>query len=109
MSLSHGHRTLLCGVAVVFALIVGSVTGLHMAAQAKTGKAVLGTWGVELTAMDKSIQPGDDFFRYAGGTWMKTTEIPADRARWGCVQHSRSQVRGRRSRGPGRGRQGQAG
>ena len=52
-------------------------------AQAKTGKATLGPWGVELTAMDKSIQPGDDFFRYAGGTWMKTTQIPADRARWG--------------------------
>jgi putative endopeptidase len=53
-------------------------------AQAKTGKATLGPWGVELTAMDKSIQPGDDFLRYAGGTWMKTNQIPADRARWGA-------------------------
>ncbi|HEU4365278.1 MAG TPA: M13 family metallopeptidase N-terminal domain-containing protein, partial [Candidatus Krumholzibacteria bacterium] len=53
-------------------------------AQTKTGKARLGPWGVELTAMDKSIQPGDDFFRYAGGAWMKATQIPADRARWGA-------------------------
>jgi len=76
---------MLCGVAVVFALVAVSVTGLHSAhAQAKAGKAVLGPWGVELTAMDKAIAPGDDFFRYAGGTWMKTTQIPADRARWGA-------------------------
>jgi predicted metalloendopeptidase len=30
--------------------------------------------------MDRAIAPGDDFFRYANGTWLKTTEIPADRS-----------------------------
>ena len=30
--------------------------------------------------MDKSVVPGDDFYNYADGTWMKTTEIPADRS-----------------------------
>jgi len=33
--------------------------------------------------MDRSVAPGDDFFRYANGTWMKTTEIPADRPAFG--------------------------
>src|SRR5262245_18574412 len=47
------------------------------------GKAEIGTWGFDLSAMDRSIKPGDDFFRYAGGTWMKTTKIPAARTRWG--------------------------
>ena len=28
--------------------------------------------------MDKSIAPGDDFYGYANGGWMKSTEIPAD-------------------------------
>ena len=85
MSPVHARRALLLGVALIAVLAVGSKQGLMTTpAHAKTGKATLGPWGVELTAMDKSIQPGDDFFRYTGGTWMKTTQIPADRARWGA-------------------------
>jgi endothelin-converting enzyme/putative endopeptidase len=38
-----------------------------------------GTWGVETKDMDQSVKPGDDFFRYAEGTWLKTHEIPADK------------------------------
>ena len=73
------------GVALIAVVAFGSQQGLMTAAaQAGTAKAALGPWGVELTAMDKSIQPGDDFFRYTGGTWMRTTQIPADRARWGA-------------------------
>ncbi len=33
--------------------------------------------------MDKSIRPQDDFYNYVNGTWMKKTEIPGDRGRWG--------------------------
>ena len=32
--------------------------------------------------MDPSIQPGDDFFAYANGAWLKATEIPAGKERW---------------------------
>ena len=39
--------------------------------------------GIDLAGIDRSIAPGDDFFRYANGTWLKTTEIPADRSVWG--------------------------
>src|SRR5438552_1444189 len=35
--------------------------------------------GIDLAGLDRSVAPGDDFFRYANGTWLKTTEIPADR------------------------------
>jgi len=28
-------------------------------------------WGFDLHGMDHSVRPGDDFFRYSGGTWMK--------------------------------------
>ncbi|HET7033009.1 MAG TPA: M13 family metallopeptidase N-terminal domain-containing protein, partial [Casimicrobiaceae bacterium] len=57
---------------------------LHpLAAHADTGKPAIGAWGFDLAALDRSIEPGDDFFRYTGGTWMKTTAIPAERARWG--------------------------
>jgi predicted metalloendopeptidase len=39
--------------------------------------------GIDLDGMDRSVAPGDDFFRYANGTWLKETEIPADRSAWG--------------------------
>jgi putative endopeptidase len=35
--------------------------------------------GIDLTAIDKSITPGNDFFRFADGAWLARTEIPADR------------------------------
>lgn len=32
------------------------------------------------------VQPGDDFFSYANGDWLRSTEIPADRSAWGAFQ-----------------------
>ncbi|HEV8113171.1 MAG TPA: M13 family metallopeptidase [Planctomycetota bacterium] len=43
-------------------------------------KPHLGTFGVDLAAMDRTVKPGDDFFRYVNGKWLKHTEIPADRS-----------------------------
>jgi len=39
--------------------------------------------GLELSAMDTSIHPGDDFYNYVSGSWMKTAKIPADKPAWG--------------------------
>ena len=47
-------------------------------------RAELGSFGIELDARDMSVQPGDDFFRHAGGTWLKEFEIPADRTNFGA-------------------------
>jgi len=33
--------------------------------------------------MDRSVKPGDGFFQYAEGTWLKTHPIPADKSRAG--------------------------
>lgn len=33
--------------------------------------------------MDLSVAPGDDFFSYANGDWLKSVKIPADRASYG--------------------------
>ena len=38
-----------------------------------------GTWGVATEDMDRSVKPGDDFFVYAEGTWLKNHPIPADK------------------------------
>jgi len=39
--------------------------------------------GLDLAGMDRAVAPGDDFFAYANGAWVKRTEIPADRGSYG--------------------------
>ena len=39
--------------------------------------------GIDLAGIDHSVKPGDDFFRYANGDWLKTAQIPADRSSTG--------------------------
>src|SRR5580693_3320023 len=48
-----------------------------------------GTWGVELSGMDKSVKPGDNFFMFVNGTWYKSAVIPPDRASTGSFQNLR--------------------
>jgi len=38
--------------------------------------------GIELENLDRTVRPQDDFFRYVNGTWLKNTQIPADKALW---------------------------
>src|SRR5579872_6448048 len=47
------------------------------------GHTQYGSFGLDLAAGDRSVRPGDDFYRYANGHWLDTQKIPADRARWG--------------------------
>ena len=46
-------------------------------------KPQYGTFGFDAAGMDRAVTPGDDFFDYANGTWIKTNEIPADKSRYG--------------------------
>ena len=41
------------------------------------------THGIVVANMDTSVKPGDDFYEYANGGWIKRTEIPPDRANIG--------------------------
>jgi len=38
------------------------------------------THGIAVANMDPAIKPGDDFYHYANGAWIKRTQIPPDRA-----------------------------
>jgi putative endopeptidase len=60
-----------------------SIAGLVLSASALWQPAPrpnFGSWGVDLTARDLAVKPGDDFFAYANGSWLARTEIPADQA-----------------------------
>lgn len=39
--------------------------------------------GVERAAMDTAVAPGDDFWTFANGAWVKSHPIPADRSSYG--------------------------
>ena len=57
----------------------------EMQAQTKPAK----TPGIDVTLMDKSVRPQDDFFNFVNGDWLKKTEIPSDRTRWGSFDELR--------------------
>jgi putative endopeptidase len=58
-------------------VLVGSIVG---AADAPTmDKPEFGAWGLDISAMDKQVLPGNDFNRYASGAWLARTQIPADK------------------------------
>ena len=45
--------------------------------------AASGASGIDLAGMDHTVKPGNDFFGYANGGWIKTHDIPPDRASYG--------------------------
>jgi putative endopeptidase len=64
--------------------------GLHLSAAALCLALTIGMLGPVTAAfaqqpvpgVDPDIEPGDDFFAFANGDWLKATQIPAGRARW---------------------------
>ena len=46
-------------------------------------KPEIGDFGFDVAGMDRSVKPGDNFYKYANGTWEKITPIPADKSNYG--------------------------
>jgi putative endopeptidase len=77
-------RHLLAQTALFAALVLaGCTTPVPPPAAPPPPKASFGTWGVDLTGMDRSVKPGDDFYKYVNGTWDKNAVIPPDRSNIG--------------------------
>jgi putative endopeptidase len=55
------------------------IIGLALAAAANCADL---PHGLDLAGIDHSVKPGDNFFAYANGTWIKTTAIPPDRSNY---------------------------
>ena len=50
---------------------------------ASAAKPEIGTFGFDIAGMDRSVAPGDDWVQFANGTYLRTLEIPADKAAYG--------------------------
>src|SRR4051812_3055963 len=66
-------------------------------AAAAAAKPRYGDVGLDLTAIDRSVKPGDSFWHFVNGNWDKSTEIAADRTSAGVgvllVDEAERQVR----------------
>ena len=45
--------------------------------------------------MDVSIKPGDNFYRYANGNWIKNNPVPPSKVRWGSFDNLFEETRKR--------------
>jgi putative endopeptidase len=89
--------------AFAIGLSTGTIAGLVSSTESSPGAqtdgssaAVLhyGTWGLDLTARDLTVNPGTDFFLHAVGSWLKRTGIPADRVTFGVNEQLRDLTEG---------------
>ena len=62
-------------------LFVCGAMAVATAASAQEGQGApfFPPFGYDLTAFDRTVNPGDDFFQYANGSYLARTQIPADR------------------------------
>ncbi len=75
------------GIAGALAVVVSSAT-----AATPTGKAQLGSFGVDLSARDLSVKPGDDFNRYASGQWIDTYVLKDYETNYGSFNQLRDRA-----------------
>ena len=90
--MTYLHRTSrLLATAALGALLVGQAPAVlaqdaAATAQAPAGSAdkpAIGDFGFDMAGMDRSVQPGDDFYGFANGSWARNTPIPDDKSNYG--------------------------
>jgi putative endopeptidase len=73
------------GIAAMFVFLACGSIGILRAGQTAGGSTSSGAaaHGVELTILDKTCKPCEDFYHYAAGEWLKKNPIPAAYPSWG--------------------------
>jgi putative endopeptidase len=66
--------------ATKFPLIIVILTLIAFSHAQEPTRSDPSTHGINIVNMDRSVKPGDDFYEFASGGWIKRTVIPADRA-----------------------------
>ena len=81
----HLLSTLTLSILTAFA----TTAAVAAAADNAPAKPVAPVSGIDTQFIDDSVRPQDDFFTYLNGKWLKTTEIPSDKASWGTFMKLR--------------------
>jgi len=68
----------------IYLALIGIVTG-SVSTQAQTTSRKY----IDRANMDLTVKPGDDFYQYASGTWIKKNPVPAKETRWGSFNELR--------------------
>ncbi len=82
-ALAHEQHVCLDDACVMQSLLPAPIEGAAAGDAASLESPRYGTWGFDLSGMDTSVKPGDDFYKFANGNWDARTVIPADRVRYG--------------------------
>jgi putative endopeptidase len=69
------HTKFICRIAIVLALV-----SIARPARADEPRAS----GIDRATFDTSVQPGQDFYQYVNGNWIKNNPIPPEYSRWGA-------------------------
>ena len=65
-------------------LLLGAAVAVASVANAKGPKASPKENNfIDRANMDNAVRPGDNFFQYANGAWLKSNPVPGDQTRWG--------------------------
>ncbi len=73
-------RTLIRSSTLTIALVASVATAYSSALHAQEAPLPA---GIDTAGMDRAVRPGDNFYAYANGTWLRDTRIPADRSSYG--------------------------
>jgi len=66
-----------------FALAVGTLLLISACDNTKNKEEKM-TKAIDIATMDLDVKPGDDFFRYVNGGWMKNNPIPPEYSQYGA-------------------------
>ena len=81
---AHEQHACIDDACVMQSILPFAVSGAAAAGDATSLESPrYGTWGFDISGMDTTAKPGDDFYKFANGTWEAKTQIPSDRVRYG--------------------------
>ena len=83
-------RVIICFGFLLF--LYGCDLSLHPGVTGDSSRPFYGDWGIDLSSRNDDVDPGDDFFEYANGKWVRDNEIPPDRSRHGVWLELRERV-----------------